>query len=243
MKRGKILLFFLVGLFLINFASATYYGSLSLSDLLNEIDASTIFLGAIFIISFAFINSSLVRVFRDNKTASTVISLTISLGVIYAINLTGLDFQGFFYNIGLSTGFLTTIASLILIGGGIYLTFRFGFATMLIVLGGFFLILSSTNFIYETGTTIVIGIILIGIGFWLRKKKHSLVGPNYSDYGIPSKSSRPNSREIYKQELIDRRYQEKVRQAQIRARVKNIQKIRRVREKRDKAREQRRRNI
>ena len=170
MKRGKILLFFLVGLFLINFASATYYGSLSLSDLLNEIDASTIFLGAIFIISFAFINSSLVRVFRDNKTASTVISLTISLGVIYAINLTGLDFQGFFYSIGFSEGILTTVASLVLIGGGIYLAFKFSFATMLIVLGGFFLILSSTDFIYETEFTIIIGILLIALGLFIRKK-------------------------------------------------------------------------
>jgi len=172
MQKKILVSFFsaVLGLFLMNFVSAQYYGSFSLSGILSSIDASTMILGIIFIVIFALLNYSLSRVFRDNKAIAGIISLAISLGVIYAVNLTGLDFQGFFYSIGLSEGFLTTITSLILIGGGIYLAFRFGFATMLIVLGGFFLILSSTDFIYEKGITMVIGLILIGIGFWIRKK-------------------------------------------------------------------------
>lgn len=67
-----------------------------------------------------------------------------------------------------------------------------------------------------------------------------MVGFDHPNYDTPSG---PSSRQIYKQELAERRYNEKVKQAQIRARAKNIQEIRKVREKRDRARRLRRGEI
>ena len=241
-KRGLIFVFtsiFLVGM--INFASAQFYGGFSLGDILSSIDSSTMILGIMFIVVFAFLNYSLSRFFRDNKAIAGVISFAISLGVIWGINRTGLDFEGFFYTLGFSEGFLATIVSLALIGGGIYLAFKYGFGVLLTVIGGFFIILSFTDFIYETGTTFVIGALFLGIGIWLQsKKKRGLVGSDYRNYDTPSG---PSSGQIYKQELAERRYAEKARQAQIRASARNIQEIRKVREKRDRARRLRRGEI
>ena len=75
------------------------------------------------------------------------------------------------------------------------------------------------------------------------KKKRILASSDYSDYDVPSKSSHLSSRQIYDQELANKRYQEKIRQSQIKARARNILDIRRVREERDTKREQRRKKI
>ena len=227
---------------MINLVSAQFYGGFSISDILSSIDQSTMILGVIFVVSLAFINQALIRtIFRDNAAIAGIIAFAISLLIIYGINLTGLDFEGFFYNLGFSEGFLSTVVLLALIGGGIYLGIKYGVGEMLMVLGGFFIILSFTDFIYETATTFILGLFFLGIGGWLlqRKKKLRLVGGSYSPeyYDTPSRLS---SRQLYKQELAERRYAEKGRQAQIRARAKNIQEIRSGREKRDRARRLRR---
>ena len=241
-KRGLMFAFtsvFLVAM--INLVSAQFYGGFSLSDILSSIDQSTMILGVIFVVSLAFINQALIRtIFRDNVAIARIIAFANSLLIIYGINLTGLDFEGFFYNLGFSEGFLSTVVLLALIGGGIYLGIKYGVGEMLMVLGGFFIILSFTDFIYETATTFILGLIFLGIGGWLlqRKKKRG-IGGSYSPeyYDTPSRLS---LRQLYKQELAERRYAEKGRQAQIRARAKNIQEIRSGREKRDRARRLRR---
>ena len=236
-KRGLIFAFTPIFLMtMINFVSAQFYGGFSLSDILNSIDSSTMILGIIFIVAFALLNFSLSKFFHDNKAIAGIIAFAISLGITWVVNRTGLNFEGFFYTLGFSEGFLVTIVSLALIGGGIYFGVRYGFGVVLTLLGGFFIILSFTNFIYETGTTFIIGLIFLGIGIWLLSKKKRGIGGSYQDYDV---SSGPSSRQVYKQELAERRYNEKVRQSQIGARAKNIQEIRMVREKRNVPREQR----
>lgn len=178
MQKRNLFLILILGLFLISFTSAYYgsYNSFSLSSLLDSIDSSTMLLGITFIVSFAFINFSLSKVFKDqegnpNKATAGIVAFAISLLITYGINKTGFDIEGLFYNIGFSEGFLATIIPLILLGGAIYLGIKFSFGMVLIVSGSLFCIVSFTSLIYEKGITLVLGIILLVIGGWLWKRK------------------------------------------------------------------------
>lgn len=186
MQKGKLLLTFTIGLFLISFVSAYYgsYSSFSLSDLLDSIDSSTMILGAVFIISFAIVNFALVRVFRDNKATAGIVAFVVSLLITYGINRTGFDFEGLFYGIGISEGFLYTLLPFVLLAGVIYLGIRFGFGIILIGVGSLLIIISFTDLIYSKGGAIFLGVVLIGIGFyvnkkWPKKKKEKCHYPYY----------------------------------------------------------------
>lgn len=168
-KRGLLITFIsvILGIILTSFVSAQFYGGFSLSDILYSVDPSTMILGLVFVVSFAFLNYALSRAFRDNKAIAGVIAFAISLGLIYWVNLYGLDFEGFFYSVGFSSGILYTITPLLLIGGAIFLVIKLGFGAMLAIVGGFLLLVSFTDLVYEKGFTFIIGIILLGVGGWL----------------------------------------------------------------------------
>ena len=170
----KSLVIPIITLSLINFASAYYgsYSSFSLSDLLNSIDSSTMILGAVFIISFALVNFALVRAFRDNKATAGIVSFAVSLLITYEINRRGFDFEGLFYGIGISEGFLFTLLPFVLLAGVIYLGTResIGFGITLIGVGSLLIIISFTDLVYAKGVAIFLGIILIGIGLYINKK-------------------------------------------------------------------------
>jgi len=181
MKRGKlILLSFIVGIFLLNFASAYY--SYSLSDILNQIDASTVFLGAIFIIAFALINQGLSKTFKDNKAAGGIIAFAASFMITYGINRSGFDFENIFYNFGYSLGLsedlIYTIVMVLLIAGVIYLIWKLA-KESLVIIGG--LLIATSFFTYERENLIILGIILIIIrvfikkGTWERKSSDSKI--------------------------------------------------------------------
>ena len=179
-KKRNLFLAIITGLFLISFASAYYgsYNSFSLSDLLNNIDSSTMLLGVLFIVSFAFLNFSLLKIFKDNKATAGIVAFALSLLITYGINKTGFDIEGLFYNIGFSEGFLATIIPLILLGGIIYLGIRFTFGIVLIVSGSLLCMASFTNLIYEKGITLFLGFVFLVIGIyvnhkWPKKKKES----------------------------------------------------------------------
>ena len=170
MKRGFA--FLGITLFLISFASAYYgsYSSFSLSDLLNEIDSATMILGAVFIISFAVVNFALAKAFRGNKATAGIIAFVVSLLITYGINKTGFDFEGLFYDIGFSEGFLYTLLPLVLLGGIIFLGIKIGFGITLMIFGGLLIAVSFTELICEKGIAIFLGICLIGIGVYINKK-------------------------------------------------------------------------
>lgn len=171
MKKSLIILS-IITLVLINFISAYYgsYRSFSLSDLLNSIDASTMLLGAIFIVSFAFINYGLSRFFKDNKATAGIAAFVVSLLITYGINRTGLDFEGFFYDIGISGDFLYTILPIVLLIGVIYLGWKLGFGIAIMIFGVLFILISFTSLIYQKGILILIGISLLVAGFYINKK-------------------------------------------------------------------------
>ena len=187
--QKKSLLIFILGLMLINFVSAYYgsYNSFSLGNLLDSIDSSTIVLGSIFLISFALLNFSLSRVFKDqygtpNKAMSGIIAFLVSLLMIYGINKTGFDYEGLFYGFGFSSDLLSFLAPIILLVGAIYIIWRLGFAALFLIAGLILVLLSYfTDLIYENGIATILGVTFLLIGLWLwNKNKQSAVGYNSS---------------------------------------------------------------
>jgi len=153
-KRSLLLTFLVIGLFL----------------LLNQMDSSTIFLGAIFIIAFAFINYSLSKVFRDNKATAGIVAFCVPFLITYGINKTGFDFEGLFYNLGYSIGLsgdiLYMVIFLVLIAGIVYLIWKFAKESLIII--GILLIVASF-FTYEKIILIFLGLVLIISRFFIKK--------------------------------------------------------------------------
>jgi len=176
--KKSLIISSIITLTLINFVSAYYgsYSSFSLSNLLNEIDSSTMILGAVFIISFALINFALSKFFKDkhgepNKVIAGIVSFVISLWMTWEINKRGFDIERLFYNFGYNIGFssdvLSTIIPLLLIAGTIYLFVKLK-TNALFIIGGLLIAVSFTNLFYEKGITLIIGIILLLIGGYIK---------------------------------------------------------------------------
>jgi len=165
-------------LFSINLISAA-----SLSDLLNELDESAIVLFAIFLICFSFIFFALSKFFKDNKVFPAIISMSISLLIIYGINKSGLDLENIFSNIGVSGSAMEavyTIAPFVVIAGIIFAIVKFAKESLIIV-GGFFLVL---GFLIEEGTIfLILGIILIIVRFFIPKDKWKMKKKGFKNAG------------------------------------------------------------
>ena len=169
MKKSILIL---LGLFSISFVSAAYYGGgFSLSDFLNEIDEETMILGTVFIVSFAFLNLSLGKVFKDNKSVASIVGFILALLLTWGINKTGFDFEGLFYDIGFSGGFLSVILPLILIAGFVFMVIKIKLGSSLMVVGALLLWAGLANFFYEDGATIALGVFLLILGAFINNPK------------------------------------------------------------------------
>jgi len=174
--QKKELLFLILGIFLISFASAQ-----SSLDLGNIFDSSLIIYGGTFVIFFAFINFLLGRsIFKgdESKTTRVVISLVISLMSVYGLS-TGEFLSGF------GTGyigdifignFLPTILTIIFIAGIVFFIWKWGFSNVLMILGALSILISITNLAYEKNVFFVLGIIFLVIGLLLKFKKPKVGG-------------------------------------------------------------------
>jgi len=178
MKRGFLGILILISL--TSLASAAYgynsYNSFSISDFLSSIQPSTLILGVIFIICFAFINFALGKFFKDsqgnpNKAIAGIVSLAVSLLIVYWVNQSGFYFD-FAYggNIGISSGALWTIGSIAFPILFIIIGMKYGWG-MPIMLTGLLLIVTAA-LSYQAYIGWVFGIILIIIGFvmWNRRR-------------------------------------------------------------------------
>ncbi len=158
MKRGLLTAF--IFLASISFASAQE----TISDLLNSIDESTIILYAVFLISFSLLFFSLNRVFKGNTTTSGIISAMLSLLIVYAVNKTGFNISGIFYNIGISSEAIMTILPIVILLGGIFVVIKLK-KNSLFVFGG--LMIFASLFVYEQTFLMTIGIILVAVGLFI----------------------------------------------------------------------------
>ncbi len=189
--QKKSLLFLILGISLISFASAQIYGN-SFAGLGSIFDSSLIIYGGAFVIFFAFINFLLGKsVFKGDeaKTTRAVISFAISAMAVYGLS-TGNFLSGF------GTGYvgnffvgdiLPTIITIIFIVGIIFFIWRLGktkdeegktrfsltrgLSSFFMVFGVLSIIISLTNLAYEENVFFVLGIILLVIGLLLKFRK------------------------------------------------------------------------
>ena len=203
--QKKSLLFLILGIFLINFASAQIYSGGSL-DLGNIFDSSLIMYGGAFVIFFAFINFLLGRsVFKDDEAKATraVISLAISAMAVYGLS-TGEFLSGF------GTGYvgnffvgdiLPTIITIIFIAGIVFFIWKWGFSNVLMILGALSIIVSVTNLAYEENVFFILGIIFLVIGLLLKFRKPRIGGWRWQRKSrLPGQNLPPQQQKIiYKQ--------------------------------------------
>jgi len=185
MKRG--LLGFPLLILLIQVISAQFYsgyGGFSLGEFFDRIDPQTIILVLLFLIFFALIFYALSRIFKDpygqpNKGIAGTIAFCISAIIIYGLYRTGFDLGSVFYDWGFSVGSLYPILSvLFLIVAGL-LIWKLKISGFLMTFGLFIILLTIfTDIFYEKGLVLIIGIVLLVVGFLLwRRRRRKNRGP------------------------------------------------------------------
>jgi len=163
--------------------------SVSLSDLLSQVDEQTLIIFLVFIISFTLIYFALSKFFKDkngypNKGMAAVISFALSFGLTYAANKSEFDIAGWVYNLGISREILYVLIPILAVVVVIFLIVKLK-RNSLFVFGGLFL--ASALFVYEKTIMIIVGAVLILVrlfwgnrddkddlsylGHYLRKKK------------------------------------------------------------------------
>ena len=152
-------------------ASAQYYGSFG--NILNSVDESTIVLGLIFLIAFVLINFSLLKFFKGNKGVSGVISMAVSLLIVYGINRSGFNYNGLFNNFFffLPTGFIENFWPILFVGTAIVLGVKYGWKKgvgVLFIFTGVLSIFFSYALFYDStgGVSLGIASIVIGSALW-----------------------------------------------------------------------------
>jgi len=159
---------------LIAFISAATF---SLSDILNTIDEETLITLFVFIVSFALIFFALSKAFKTNNTIAAIISFASSFLITYWVNKSGFDLGSWIYDIGISEEILYLLIPILAIAFAIFLVIRLR-KKSLFVFGGLFLL--SSFFVYEKTIMIVIGVVLLLVGFLWRGRNGSKDDPvNY----------------------------------------------------------------
>ena len=152
------------------------YGSISLADIFDRLDPSTVFYVLLFFILFTVLILALSRanLFRNargqpNSTASGIVAFSISTMIVYYLYRTGYNIESFFYDLGFSVdsfSFLLVIVFLVL---AFLIIKKLGFSWFFIVLGLFIVFVSFTNLVYEKWTARLIGLAILGAGILIRK--------------------------------------------------------------------------
>lgn len=167
-KKGLIFSGIIMSLFSIGFISAQTF---SLSDFLSTIDPSTVLLSVLFILFFAIIYFATSKMFKGNKGVPAVISICVSLLIVYGIN-SATNVQNIFSGFGISNDTLYTIATILAVAFIIFLLIKLKLWA-LFILGLVFLGLAGSGLIYSTelATYIGLGLLAIWLIAFLFKKK------------------------------------------------------------------------
>lgn len=160
MKKQALGFFLLITA--ISFASAQ-----GISEILSAFDPSDVVLSSVFIVEFALIFFALQKFFKSNTTIAAVVSAAISFFTVYFIQQNGFDFSGFLFNVGISSDTIMTVVPIIILAGVIFTIIKLK-AGSLFVFGGLLILLSF--FVYEQTIILVLGIILVFVGFFFIPK-------------------------------------------------------------------------
>lgn len=171
MKKGW--LFFSILASLIPLTSFVSAQSSLVDSITAGITPQAVTLAVLFVVFFLVLNFSTSKIFKGNKTTSTIISLALSLLIIYWINQSA-SVGNLFSGIGISGDNLYTLGAIFIVAFSIFLFVKIK-SLALFVLGGILILIGVLNLVYATSTVILIGIILVvlGIFFAIVKKKHS----------------------------------------------------------------------
>jgi len=216
-KRGIlfVFLFSLIALMVVNFVSAAFhYGGIG--NFFDTVGSGNLVLFLIFGVSGIILSFSLKKYFEGmGGILALLIALGITAGAHFTG--IAYSFEGFLFGIGISEGILYTIVPLILLSGFLYISYskiekRFKFYIGFLVLGGLLIgIVILTDIIYEgsKGIVFILGAILLGIGIllWRRGRRRRFVDPYYQNYDT---YSGPSQRQVYKQQRAQQRYQQKL---------------------------------
>jgi len=164
----------------------------SLGGFLDAFGWENMLLLGTFLISFVLINFILTRVpvFRDRMTGQTnkavpgIIALILSLFIVYGIYKWEFDIEGMFSGFGIGIEVLQTITAIVILLGIAYLFMKIK-SWIFLIIGILLIILSFTDWIYETSMVFFAGVISIGIWLVIRiflKKKEGF--GEGSSYGI-----------------------------------------------------------
>ena len=159
-KRGLFFLTLITGLFSLNFVQAFLGLGIAIEDMLLV----AVFIAIFWVIYFAF-----GKFFRDSNGEPLktvwVPALALALGATYGIWKSNFGIEDFFLSdIGISTGVLNVIAPLIVLGFIIFLIVKMRFSRFLFLLAGAFFLSGIMGIVYESFWSILIGVILFGIG-------------------------------------------------------------------------------
>lgn len=180
MKKEGISLSLILIIAVTSFVSAYNGYGFSIGDFFDSIDPSTMILLCLFFIFTILIKLPLSRakIFKKNDgTTNTamagLLAALISLLMIYGIYKTGFDVEELLYGIGINEELLGVIIPIILILSFIYLIFKLKELTFLIFAGLFLFIALFTDWVYEEGTLLTIGIVSIAI--WVICKAYKII--------------------------------------------------------------------
>ena len=145
-----------------------------LSELLDGIDESVVVYFSIFILSFVLMFFALNKFFKEqNRAFAGIIAAVLSFLIVYGINKTGFDIVNFFLDLGIPTETLSTIVTLIVLAGVVFIIVKMG-KDSLFVLGG--LLIVGSLFVYAKAVLIFLGIILLGLRVIVFKGKKNSGG-------------------------------------------------------------------
>lgn len=168
MKKGVLLV---LSLILINGVSA--YGFFD--SIFYSLNPSDVFLGISFIISFALMNFILnrIKIFDSNKAIPVVISLALSIGIIYGLYNYGFNFDNMYYGLGFDSDIMSMVLPIILLLAAIAIWVKYSLGTLFLIIGSFFSLLSFIAI--EKDASLIIGVIflILGLILILLKKKLS----------------------------------------------------------------------
>lgn len=164
MKKGVL------GIFLIIALTGLVSAQGTISDLLNQLDQSTVILSAVFILSFSIIFFSLNRtVFKGNTSISGIISGVIAFLLVYVVNQSGFNISGFFFNLGISSDTFSVILPIVILGGVIFTIVKLK-GSSLFIFGGILILLGF--FAYDGTVLFVLGACLLIAGLFFLGKKN-----------------------------------------------------------------------
>lgn len=168
-KKGLFFSGFVSLISLIGFASAQ---SFLIDSITSGISPQTVTLAVLFVVFFLVLNFSTSKIFKGNKSVSTIISLALSLLIIYWINQS-VSVGNLFSGIGISGDNLYTLGAIFIIAFSIFLFVKIK-SLALFVIGGILILVGVAGWVYATSTVILIGVslVVVGIFFAIVKKKH-----------------------------------------------------------------------